>query len=86
MNKAVIYANPPTIETEVVQLPVPEPGFGQVLVRLYVEMCASTNFFVKTNAFVLPRSYSGVCHTDYGFCTNGFSTLPAPTPKGMLVF
>ncbi|CAI6089441.1 unnamed protein product [Clonostachys chloroleuca] len=28
--------------------------------------------------------YSGVCHTDYGICTNGFSTLPLPTPQGQI--
>lgn len=49
MNKAVIYANPPTLETEVVRLPVPEPGFGQVLVRLYVEIHASTSSHANTS-------------------------------------
>lgn len=34
--KAVIYADPPSIKTEVVDLPIPEPGVGEVLVRLYV--------------------------------------------------
>jgi hypothetical protein len=34
----------------------------------------------------LDRLYSGVCHTDYGFCTIGFHGLPAPTAAGKLVF
>lgn len=27
------------------------------------------------------RFYSGVCHTDHGFCTNSFG-FPAPALKG----
>ncbi|KXJ97561.1 alcohol dehydrogenase [Microdochium bolleyi] len=60
--KAVIYADPPSTKTEVVDLSVPEPGVGEVLVRLH---------------------YSGVCHTDYSFCTSGFEGLP-PTLKGQV--
>ena len=29
------------------------------------------------------RDYSGVCHTDYGFCTNAFKFNPIPTPQGI---
>ncbi|KAH7041146.1 alcohol dehydrogenase [Microdochium trichocladiopsis] len=60
--KAVIYADPPSTKTEVVDLDIPEPDVGQVLVRLH---------------------YSGVCHTDYSFCTNGFVGAP-PTMKGQI--
>jgi hypothetical protein len=34
--KAAIYDNPGTISTRVVEVGVPEPGEGEVLVRLYV--------------------------------------------------
>lgn len=34
VNRAVVYKNPPTLETEVVELPIPEPGPGEVVVRL----------------------------------------------------
>lgn len=34
VNYAVIYSNPPSLKTEVVQLPIPKPGPGEVLVRL----------------------------------------------------
>nr|XP_036579750.1 alcohol dehydrogenase [Colletotrichum truncatum]KAF6787430.1 alcohol dehydrogenase [Colletotrichum truncatum] len=61
LNRAVVYAEPGTTKTEVVELPIPTPGPGEVLVRL---------------------QYSGVCHTDYGFCMNAFSSVPFPTPKG----
>lgn len=37
VNKAVIYSDPPSIKTEVVELPIPKPGPGEVLVRLYVD-------------------------------------------------
>ncbi|KAK0381869.1 alcohol dehydrogenase [Colletotrichum limetticola] len=62
-NRAVVYTEPGTTQTEVVELPIPEPGPGEVLVRL---------------------QYSGVCHTDYGFCMNAFSSVPFPTPKGQI--
>ncbi|OBR04739.1 putative Alcohol dehydrogenase [Colletotrichum higginsianum IMI 349063] len=61
-NRAVVYTEPGTTKTEVVELPIPKPGPGEVLVRL---------------------QYSGVCHTDYGFCMNAFSSVPFPTPTGM---
>lgn len=34
VNKAVIYSDPPSIKTEIVELPIEKPGPGQVLVRL----------------------------------------------------
>jgi propanol-preferring alcohol dehydrogenase len=34
VNKAVIYSEPGTIKTEVVELPIEKPGPGKVLVRL----------------------------------------------------
>jgi NADPH-dependent curcumin reductase CurA len=36
VNRAVIYSEPGTIKTEVVELPIEKPGPGQVLVRLQV--------------------------------------------------
>ncbi|CAO2648771.1 Nn.00g097200.m01.CDS01 [Neocucurbitaria sp. VM-36] len=63
VNRAIQYAEPGTTKTELAELPVEQPGPGQVLIRLL---------------------YSGVCHTDYGFCTLGFKNLPIPTPKGQI--
>lgn len=34
--KAVIYDNPGTVSTKVVEIDVPEPGPGEVLINLYV--------------------------------------------------
>ncbi|KAF6809691.1 alcohol dehydrogenase [Colletotrichum sojae] len=62
-NRAVVYAEPGTTKTELVELPIPQPGPGEVLVRI---------------------QFSGVCHTDYGFCMNAFSSVPFPTPKGQV--
>ncbi|KAF3768110.1 putative alcohol dehydrogenase [Cryphonectria parasitica EP155] len=62
VNFAVVYTDPPSLRTEVVERPVPEPGPGEVLVRL---------------------SYSGVCHSDLGFCTNSYVHVP-PTPAGQV--
>jgi len=62
-NKAIVYANPGTTETKIVELPIEAPGPGQVLVRIL---------------------YSGVCHTDYSFCTNAWKFNPVPTPKDQI--
>ena len=34
--KAVIYDQPGTVSTKVVELDIPEPGTGEVLINLYV--------------------------------------------------
>jgi NADPH:quinone reductase-like Zn-dependent oxidoreductase len=36
VNKAIIYSSPGTTETEVITLPTPSPGYGEVLVRMYL--------------------------------------------------
>jgi len=56
VNKAIIYAEPGTTNTKVVELPIQAPDPGQVLVRML---------------------YSGVCHTDYSFCTNAWKFIPS---------
>lgn len=33
--KAIVYSNPGTVAVDIVELPVPEPGPGEVLVGLY---------------------------------------------------
>lgn len=33
-NKAAVYTNPGTTETEVLSLAIPEPGPGQILVKM----------------------------------------------------
>lgn len=33
-NKAIVYAEPGTLKTEIRSLDVPEPGNGQILVRM----------------------------------------------------
>lgn len=34
VNRAVVYSEPPSLKTRVVELPIPTPGPGEVLVRL----------------------------------------------------
>jgi propanol-preferring alcohol dehydrogenase len=36
MQKAIIYDQPGTVSTKIVDLEVPEPGTGEVLINLYV--------------------------------------------------
>lgn len=38
--KAVIYDKPGSISTKIVELDVPEPGYGEVLINLYVHLTA----------------------------------------------
>lgn len=38
INRAAVYSEPPALKTEVKEFPIPEPGPGQVLVRLYAKM------------------------------------------------
>lgn len=38
VNRAIIYSDPPSTATQVVELPIEKPGPGQVLVRLYVSL------------------------------------------------
>ncbi|KAH8651158.1 alcohol dehydrogenase [Xylariales sp. PMI_506] len=56
---AITYAEPGTTKTKLVRIAIPEPGLGEVLVRL---------------------RYSGVCHTDYGFCMGVFDGIPLLGP------
>lgn len=83
INRAVVYSDPGvSLETAVVDLPVPQPADGEVLVRLSVLdiysclLCSLANWV---------RYYSGVCHTDVSFCLNALPGLRVPTPKGEFV-
>jgi propanol-preferring alcohol dehydrogenase len=62
VNKAIVYAEPGTTNTKVIELPIQAPRPGQVLVRML---------------------YSGVCHTDYSFCTNAWKFVPS-TVEGQI--
>ena len=61
--KAVIYDQPGTVSTKIVDLEVPEPGAGEVLINLYVWpelVIAPTILTIKehTRACVTPTSVS----------------------------
>lgn len=61
--KAVIYDQPGTVSTKIVDLEVPEPGAGEVLINLYVcsnLILASTvlNPIEHTRACATPTSVS----------------------------
>ncbi|CAK7231401.1 hypothetical protein SBRCBS47491_007918 [Sporothrix bragantina] len=62
VNRAAAYAEPGTTKIDVLELPIPRPAVGEILVRL---------------------AFSGVCHTDYAFCMNEFTGIPA-TPVGQI--
>ncbi|PGH20092.1 hypothetical protein AJ80_03660 [Polytolypa hystricis UAMH7299] len=76
VNKAIIYSEPGTSATEVIELPLEAPGPGQVLVRMHV---------LRIPPFQHPKEmlYSGVCHTDYSICTNAWK-VPVMVAKGQI--
>ncbi|KAJ6255983.1 hypothetical protein Dda_9276 [Drechslerella dactyloides] len=54
-NKAAVYANPGTTEIKVVELEIPEPGPGQVLVRLTHSGVCRSDLAVCKNAWTYLR-------------------------------
>ncbi|KAL5359678.1 putative alcohol dehydrogenase [Aspergillus floccosus] len=54
VNKAVIYSNPGTKETEVAELPIEGPGPGQVLVRMLYSGVCHTDYSLCTNSWKAP--------------------------------
>ncbi|KAL2809609.1 alcohol dehydrogenase 2 [Aspergillus granulosus] len=53
--KAIIYDNPGTVSTKVVELDVPEPGAGEVLINLTHSGVCHSDFGVMTNTWsILP--------------------------------
>jgi propanol-preferring alcohol dehydrogenase len=71
--KAVIYDQPGKVSTKVVEIDVPEPSAGEVLINLYVHADFSTSIGNSTDN---DRTHSGVCHSDLGIMTN---TVRTPT-------
>lgn len=53
--KAAIYDQPGTVSTKVVDLEVPEPGSGEVLINLYV-YCNVSIAKTLTKAALIPAS------------------------------
>lgn len=65
--KAAIYDQPGKVSTKIVELDVPEPGAGEVLINLYVLDFRSLERIGSVND---NRTHSGVCHSDLGIMTN----------------
>jgi propanol-preferring alcohol dehydrogenase len=89
--KAAVYDKPGTISTKIVELDMPEPGPGEVLIHLYVIHSALSLLTLpmsSTLSHILTcmssRTHSGVCHSDLAVMTNGWKTLPAPTQAGQV--
>ncbi|RJE27332.1 alcohol dehydrogenase [Aspergillus sclerotialis] len=74
--KAAIYDNPGTVSTKVVEIDVPEPGPGEVLINLYVT--------VDIVDLKYHWTHSGVCHSDFGIMQNSWKMLPFPTQPGQV--
>ncbi|KAF1951124.1 alcohol dehydrogenase-like protein [Byssothecium circinans] len=87
-NKAAVYDKPGTISTKVVELEVPEPGPGEVLVNLYdlLSLPFSLYLGISTSPLTHPnyRTHSGVCHSDMGIMLNSWKSLPFPTQAGQV--
>lgn len=54
--KAAVYDKPGTLSTKVVDLETPEPGYGQVLIRLTHSGVCHSDYGVMTNSWaILPK-------------------------------
>lgn len=85
--KAAIYDQPGKISTKLVDLDMPEPAAGDVLIKLYANTIMvlplnKLNYQKRTNT--IPRTHSGVCHSDLGIMLNGWAQLPFPTEVGQV--
>jgi propanol-preferring alcohol dehydrogenase len=63
--KAAVYDQPGTVSTKIVDIEVPEPGAGEVLINLFVDLDQTSDQRLTSH-----RTHSGVCHSDYGVMTN----------------
>lgn len=63
--KAAVYDQPGTVSTKIVDIEVPEPGAGEVLINLFVDLDQTSDRRLTSH-----RTHSGVCHSDYGVMTN----------------
>lgn len=53
--KAAVYDTPGKVSTKVVELDTPEPGYGQVLIRLTHSGVCHSDFGVMTNSWAILR-------------------------------
>ncbi|KAI9658955.1 MAG: hypothetical protein M1821_001915 [Bathelium mastoideum] len=77
--KAIIYDNPGTISTKIVELETPEPGLGEVLVRL----CDTFGVNAQSNVRIHNElTQSSVCHTDQAIMESAWTkTIGLPPVK-----
>lgn len=55
-HKAVVYDKPGSVSAKVIELETPEPGHGQVLIRLTHSGVCHSDYGVMTNSWaILPR-------------------------------
>ncbi|CAN8106094.1 unnamed protein product [Discula destructiva] len=60
VNRTVVYSEPPSTKTEVKEVPIPEPGPGEVLVQLQYSGVCHTDLAFCTNSFVgIPPTAAG---------------------------
>jgi alcohol dehydrogenase, propanol-preferring len=83
--KAMVYDQPGKISTKLVELDMPEPGAGDVLIKLYANTFMvlphqHTTIGTNTNR----STHSGVCHSDLGIMVKGWAQLPFPTEAGQV--
>lgn len=63
VQESIIYDEPGTLSTKVVEHSVPEPGAGEVLIRLYGQAILSD---LQHSSKIGYSTHSGVCHSDFG--------------------
>ncbi|TPX11476.1 uncharacterized protein E0L32_007895 [Thyridium curvatum] len=90
-HKAAVYDKPGTISTKIITVDTPEPGPGEVLIKLYGEISLTFAGFQFSRMhpmielmLMCDRTHSGVCHSDLGVMTNSWRVLPYPVPEGQV--
>lgn len=95
--KAAVYDDPGKISTKIETLDTPEPGPGEVLLKLYVMALLPFFFRVpmmndmspyyrtyRAHVFRLPhRTHSGVCHSDMGIMENSVTIFLSFPPLSL---
>ena len=83
--KAMIYDQPGKISTKLVELDMPEPAAGDVLIKLYANnIPVSPHKYFTNDTDTICRTHSGVCHSDFGIMLNSWAALPFPTEVGQV--
>lgn len=80
-HKALVYDQPGDISIGIVEVDTPEPGTGEVLIKMYDLLHDGSTLAVQHANTDGYRSHSGVCHSDLSLMLNSVSLLIKSAPS-----